>query len=45
MATFGWARCTDNVADVLRRGAWYRIVEESANGHDESSYQPSAVKS
>ncbi len=33
MATFGWARCTDNVADVLRRGAWYPIVEESADGH------------
>jgi len=32
MATFGWARCTDNVADVLRRGAWYPIVEESADG-------------
>ncbi len=33
MATLGWARCTDNVADVLRRGAWYPIVEESADGH------------
>jgi hypothetical protein len=33
MAKLGWARCTDNVADVLRRGAWYPIVEESADGH------------
>ena len=33
MATLGWARCTDNVEDVLRRGAWYPIVEESADGH------------
>src|SRR5881227_1372680 len=31
--TLGWARCADNVADVLRRGAWYPIVEESADGH------------
>src|SRR5438093_474185 len=29
----GWARCADNVADILRRGAWYPIVEESADGH------------
>jgi hypothetical protein len=28
----GWARCLDNVADVLRRGAWYPIVEETADG-------------
>ena len=33
MARIGWARCTDNVADVLRRGAWYPIVEESEDGH------------
>jgi hypothetical protein len=33
MATLGWARCTDSVADVLRRGAWYPIVEQSADGH------------
>jgi tRNA(Ile2) C34 agmatinyltransferase TiaS len=33
MANLGWARCTDNVADVLRRGAWYPIVEQSADGH------------
>jgi hypothetical protein len=28
----GWARCLDNVADVLRRGAWYRIIEETPDG-------------
>ncbi|HYU09529.1 MAG TPA: hypothetical protein VEK77_09125 [Gemmatimonadales bacterium] len=28
----GWARCLDNVADVLRRGAWYPIVEETTDG-------------
>ncbi len=33
MTKLGWARCTDNVADVLRRGAWYPIVEESTDGH------------
>jgi len=27
----GWARCLDNVADVLRRGAWYPIVDESGD--------------
>ena len=33
MATpLGWARCLDNVADVLRRGAWYPILEETADG-------------
>ncbi|HVH67770.1 MAG TPA: hypothetical protein VM716_07890 [Gemmatimonadales bacterium] len=31
--TLGWARCADNVADILRRGAWYPVVEESADGH------------
>ncbi len=31
--TLGWARCADNVADILRRGAWYPIVEESTDGH------------
>lgn len=30
--TLGWARCLDNVADVLRRGAWYPIVEETQDG-------------
>ncbi len=33
--TLGWARCADNVADVLRRGAWYPVVEELADGHAE----------
>ncbi len=33
MATLGWACCADNVADVLRRGAWYPIVEESPEGY------------
>lgn len=28
----GWARCLDNVADILRRGAWYPIVEETLDG-------------
>src|SRR2546423_11950345 len=28
----GWARCLDNVADVLRRGAWYPIVDETDDG-------------
>lgn len=31
--TLAWARCVDNVADVLRRGAWYPVVEESAEGY------------
>jgi hypothetical protein len=29
----GWARCLDSVADVLRRGAWYPIVEETTDGN------------
>ena len=29
----GWARCLDNVADVLRRGAWYPIVETGEDDH------------
>ena len=32
MAKLGWARCSGNVADVLRRGAWYPIAEESPDG-------------
>ena len=28
----GWARCLDNVADVLRRGAWYPIIDETPDG-------------
>jgi hypothetical protein len=26
-----WARCTDRVADTLRRGAWYRVLGEAEN--------------
>src|SRR2546429_7876188 len=33
MGEFGWARCLDNVADILRRGAWYPVVEETGDGH------------
>lgn len=33
MGGLGWARCLDSVADVLRRGAWYQIVEETADDH------------
>jgi hypothetical protein len=33
MAARGWARCLDSVADVLRRGAWYPIVDETDDGH------------
>lgn len=29
MARKGWARCLDSVADILRRGAWYPILEET----------------
>jgi hypothetical protein len=32
MASRGWARITDSVADILRRGAWYPIVEETPDG-------------
>ncbi|HEX9704390.1 MAG TPA: hypothetical protein VGA20_04030 [Gemmatimonadales bacterium] len=31
MRTRGWARCTDGVADVLRRGAWYAILDDADN--------------
>lgn len=33
MGNRGWARCTDSVADVLRRGAWYPIIDETDDGH------------
>jgi len=33
MASRRWARITDSVADILRRGAWYPILEETADGH------------
>jgi hypothetical protein len=32
MAERRWARITDSVADILRRGAWYPILEETADG-------------
>ncbi len=32
MSTMGWARCTTN-SDVLRRGAWYPVIEETGDGH------------
>ena len=31
--TLGWARCAADVADVLRRGAWYPVIEESPDGN------------
>ena len=33
MGKLGWARCLDCVADVLRRGAWYPVLEETQDGH------------
>jgi hypothetical protein len=33
MASRDWARITDSVADILRRGAWYPVVEKSPDGH------------
>lgn len=33
MANLGWARCLDSVADVLRRGAWYPIIQHTDDGH------------
>lgn len=33
MVNRGWARCLDSVADILRRGAWYRIIEETPDEH------------
>ncbi|MGH7531601.1 MAG: hypothetical protein ACREMN_14565 [Gemmatimonadales bacterium] len=27
-----WARCLDNAADLLRRGAWYPVLEASVDG-------------
>ncbi len=32
MAERRWARITDSVADILRRGAWYPILEETVDG-------------
>lgn len=28
VSKLGWARCRDSVADVLRRGAWYPVLEQ-----------------
>jgi hypothetical protein len=33
MPSRGWARCLDSVADILRRGAWYPIVDETPDDH------------
>ena len=33
MANRIWARCLDSVADILRRGAWYPVMEETKDGH------------
>lgn len=33
MSALGWARCLDSVADVLRRGAWYPIVDATPDDH------------
>ena len=32
MPSRGWARITDRIADVLRRGAWYPIVDQTTEG-------------
>jgi len=40
----GWARCLDNVADVLRRGAWYPILEETADGKVVIDVRPKPVR-
>ena len=29
----GWVRVHDSVADILRRGAWYPILEDTGDGH------------
>jgi hypothetical protein len=31
MAPRAWARITDRIADVLRRGAWYPVVEQTSD--------------
>ena len=31
MNPVGWARCTDRMVDVLRRGAWYPILEDNGD--------------
>ena len=32
MSNLGWARATNRTADVLRRGAWYPILEKTEDG-------------
>lgn len=32
MTDLGWARATSAAADVLRRGAWYPILEKTPDG-------------
>lgn len=32
MSKLGWARSTGTAADVLRRGAWYPILEKTDDG-------------
>lgn len=33
MATTGlWARCRQDTADILRRGAWYPVLERAGDG-------------
>lgn len=44
MTTLGWARSTPGVAEVLRRGAWYAIMSESADGHLVLDVQGKAVR-
>ncbi|MGH7657882.1 MAG: hypothetical protein ACREL6_06575, partial [Gemmatimonadales bacterium] len=28
----GWARCREDTADVIRRGAWYPVLERTSEG-------------
>jgi hypothetical protein len=32
MTQLGWARATNSSADILRRGAWYPILEKTDDG-------------
>ncbi|MEO8295059.1 MAG: hypothetical protein ABI613_06030 [Gemmatimonadota bacterium] len=32
MENLGWARATNRTADLLRRGAWYPVLEKSPDG-------------
>ena len=33
MSSLGWARSLSSAADLLRRGAWYPILEKAEDGH------------